>query len=949
MSFASGPSERYQAPPPGNERYAYNGSAYPSTGGYQGDVAAHSRPPALNSAQQPYYENSYAADPAYGQRPPLSAPVQAPPYNEGHQASHVTGQYAATPAYGAQPGMQQPQHVPPPHPHQYAYSTPPSANEPYAPPPAHQHPPPIAPSASAPVVAQYNHDPYAPPPPIPPPQARADTYYQPPPPQHQPPMSQGQHLPPMSQGQHQHPLSQNQHRPPISQGQHLPPMSQNQHQQLPPQQHQSPPPRNQQPYQQGQGYQQPPQAGQYYSQAEPGYYRHDALHSPSPPGQQYQPPPPAQYNAGQGYVHSDTSQSGSFYGNQGPPPPAQPPSGPMRQPPLQRHSSQPPLYHSQSPPPPMALSGPVHQPPMLAHHMPPPAHHQSPPLQHQQLPPARHSSLRQPPMRHSPVYPQRNSPQPQPLSQSQAQLQRHSSLGGHPGLVGSQPAMGHKGGLAAQPPYRNSPTPISSAATAPPIADAGYNGSAQVPGGLRRGPSLYDQQRDMHMQQQHQPPAHMASLVGSMGALSLARSSPQPQGAVFSQPTLVGSSTMPAPYRGQGMAPQGVALQNARMAAQNAAMAAQNASMVSQNTGLAGPNKAAVPADITGSTLSLAQTENSACPMWTNIDANGFSAYQHQISVQQSNLSGTKYALIIGINYYELEYSQTSNINSAHAFKSLLMRKYGYLERNIVLLSDDQEGSRSQPTHHNITTHVKRMMREVQPNDAVFFYYCGFGRLPMQLRERRSEVLSGIRRLRCDYILPSDFEMAGAIDAEYLHRYLVRQLPQSARLTALFNSIVHETGLGVPYKYAHSNGVPVLTNAIAGSNLFEAGMKLQAPNASLNDLSQRLESSLIQQQQQHQGADADVLARIQRSSGDIIVFGWDRDYGNPEYKKCLSQTPSNQLGNYWAAAMENALRSRGASTFGDVLAYLQAHTRDLTMLPFIACGRKISMDEQFII
>ncbi|KAJ2427138.1 hypothetical protein GGF47_001890 [Coemansia sp. RSA 2524] len=718
-------------------------------------------------------------------------------------------------------------------------------------------------------------------------------------------------------------------------------------QQQPPQmsqQHPPPPPRHQQ--------QQPMQPGQYYSQDNTGYYRHDPAHSPSPPQQYRQQPGP--YSSNSGYVPSETSQTGSFYGSQGPPPVT---SGPMR------HPAQP-MYHSQSPPP-IAHAA-------TTHHLPPA--HQSPPPQHQQLPgPARHSSLRHQSMHQSPVYAQHNSPQPQPLSQSQAQLQRHNSLNSHPGLAGSRPSM-DKGGYGGQPPYRNSPTPVS-LANNPPIADA-YGGSAQGPGGLRRGQSMYDQQRDMlvqHPPRPHQQP-HMAALVGSMGALAMARSSPQPQGGMFSQQTLVGSALMPAPYRAQTA--QDVAAQNVRMAAHNVNMAAQNMSsqniaaqnmgsqimssqiMGSQNMGPQGlasaatlpvsmspMNKMAV-AEMTGSTLSLAQTENSACPMWANINADGFSAYQHQVSVQQSNLSGTKYALIIGINYYELEYSQTSNINGAHAFKSLLMRKYGYAERNIVLLSDDQENVRNHPTHHNIASHVRRMMREVQPNDAVFFYYCGFGRLPSQLREKRSEVLSGIRRLRSDYILPSDFEQAGAIDTEYLHRHLVRQLPPSARLTALFNCIVHETGLGVPYKYAHSNGVPVLTNAIAGSNLFEANMKLQAPNASYNDMSQRLESSLIQQQQQQA---AGALARIQKSSGDIIVFGWARDYANPEYKKSLSQTPSNQLGNYWAAAMENAMRTHGASSFGDVLAYLHAHTRDLTMLPFIACGRKVSMDEKFII
>ncbi|KAJ2455718.1 Ca(2+)-dependent cysteine protease [Coemansia sp. RSA 2336] len=636
--------------------------------------------------------------------------------------------------------------------------------------------------------------------------------------------------------------------------------------------------------------QQPPVEQYYRPPAEQGYYAAD----PANMQPNYGPP----YGGGPGYEHGASlpqSPNGSYYGQQAlrphqapsqqrPPMPQQPvASGPMRPPPMR---AQPP--------------GPTHSPPIG-----PPQHSSPPPHL-----PARHASLRHQPTRHSPVFQQQGSPQP--LSQSQAMLQRHHSVSSVP--CGARPHPDMQGGYPN--PYRSSPTPVSLTSTAPPArANASYVGSAQAPaGGLRQGATMYDHQRDM------QPQQNIASLVGSMGAMSLARSSPLPQSApLYSRPTLASASTMPVPYRGPA-----------------------TQSMASgSGAGLSGqpPRRT----DLTGSTVST----NDACPMWGNINANHFSAYQHQVPVQQSNLSGTKYALIIGINYYEHEYSQTSNINGAHAFRSLLQRKYGYSEQNIVLLSDDQEDVRCHPTHSNITAHVKRMMRDVRPNDAVFFYFCGFGRLPAQLKERRSEVLSGIRRLRCDYILPSDFEYAGAIDAEYLHRYLVHQLPPSARLTALFNCVVCETGLGVPYKYPHLNGVPVLTNAIAGSNLFEAGMA-NASNASYNDLSQRLENSLIQQQQ-NMGGESDALSRIRKSSGDIVVFGWDRDFSNPEYKKYLVQTPSNQLGSFWAAAMENAMRTRGYSTFGDILGYLQTHTRDLVMLPFIACGRKIDMQERFVI
>lgn len=338
-------------------------------------------------------------------------------------------------------------------------------------------------------------------------------------------------------------------------------------------------------------------------------------------------------------------------------------------------------------------------------------------------------------------------------------------------------------------------------------------------------------------------------------------------------------------------------------------------------------------------------------PVWYNIGANSFHAYKHKVSVKKCNLSGIKYALVIGINYYGLEYSQTSNINSAHTFRNLLIAKYGYLERNVVLLSDALPDKKSQPTHQLITHHIKRMMSKVKSNDSVFFYFCGFGgRLPSQVLDVKSEVTAGIRNLRADFILPRDFEMAGAIDSRYLYKYLVRQLPSSARLTAVFDCVISDTGLGVPYKYTTvSDMKPVLTNVIAGGNLFEAGMNLAQKHSgnSSGELSQRLENTIRQQRREH--SSDEELNRLEKSCGDIIVFGWDRNYSNPDYKKYLLHTPSNQLGAFWSAAMENGLNSKQKNTFGDILTYLKDRSSDLVMMPFVATGRKISMDEDFVI
>ncbi|KAJ2785163.1 Ca(2+)-dependent cysteine protease [Coemansia interrupta] len=602
----------------------------------------------------------------------------------------------------------------------------------------------------------------------------------------------------------------------------------------------------------------------------------------------------------------------------------------------------------------------------------------------------------------------RHSPSPVPLSQSQ--MRRENSY-----RTNSLNQLDNRGGYADhRTSYITGQTPISSVLTAEPILavagnsapnlgsirrhggsvsdSIGYSGTppqqqqqqqqmGNGPGSIRRRDQAYGGgQRDPVVQQPPMPPVSqnnsMSTLVNSMGNMSLQQSQPGAGLAYAHQQPRndqsLHSLTMSVPAVGSHLQSSQATLNNYSPRPPPVSHS-QSTFAISTASAVSVPVSSIHSAPLVNHGMSIHSTPDllhasgsspvasvqggcgstMAYPLWMNMQANCFHAYQHHIPVLQSNFSGTKHALIIGINYYNKEYSQTSNINSAHAIRGMLIKRFGYNEKNVVLLSDDQDDPRSHPTHHLITTAIKRMMRNVQANDSVFFYFCGFGRLPVQVLDKRSEQILAIRRLRSDFILPIDFEAAGAIDSAYLKKYLVRQLHQSAHLTAIFNCIVNDTGLDVPYKYINPNGTAVVTNAIAGSNLFEAGMKINpGSNASFSDLdlSQRFETSFMQQYSQNSlGSDAAAaeMSRIKDSTGDIVVFGWDRDYSNPKHKNYLSHTPGNQLGAFWAAAMESTLKSKPKATYGEVLAYLQSSCKKIVMMPFIASGRKIEMNEEF--
>ncbi|KAJ1954205.1 Ca(2+)-dependent cysteine protease [Linderina pennispora] len=335
-----------------------------------------------------------------------------------------------------------------------------------------------------------------------------------------------------------------------------------------------------------------------------------------------------------------------------------------------------------------------------------------------------------------------------------------------------------------------------------------------------------------------------------------------------------------------------------------------------------------------------------AHPLWNNISATEFHAYEHTIQVAQSNLTGNKYALIVGINYYNAVFSQQANINRAHQMKDFLMTRFGYLDQNILLLSDDQQDDKKKPTHDNIRGGIKRLMKNVKPNDSAFVYYCGFSEVPRQIRSNKSDVVQRLMRKHGEYILPSDFQGKGSIDASYLHDKLVGQLPPGARLTLLLDCILKDTGINVPYKYT-AKGVPMVTSTLAGNNLIEASYKMNAnKDSSMGDLSQRYETSVRQEAAKH---NLDEIERLQRGSGDIIVIGWSRDPHHENYKSMLHQAPNNELSNHFAGAYVASSRQKPNVTLRDIMAYISNTAAKAGMVPFIASGRKLSMDEELAI
>ncbi|KAM3428092.1 hypothetical protein MY1884_004968 [Beauveria asiatica] len=162
---------------------------------------------------------------------------------------------------------------------------------------------------------------------------------------------------------------------------------------------------------------------------------------------------------------------------------------------------------------------------------------------------------------------------------------------------------------------------------------------------------------------------------------------------------------------------------------------------------------------------------------------------------QYSNCSGRRKALLIGINYFGQKGELRGCINDTKNVSRFLNERYGYKWEDMVILTDDQQDPRKIPTKQNMQQAMEWLVRDAQPNDALFFHYSGHG--------GQTEDLDGDEDDGFDEVIyPVDFQRAGHIVDDEIHYRVVRPLKPGVRLTAIFDSCHSATAMDLPYVYS---------------------------------------------------------------------------------------------------------------------------------------------------
>lgn len=168
--------------------------------------------------------------------------------------------------------------------------------------------------------------------------------------------------------------------------------------------------------------------------------------------------------------------------------------------------------------------------------------------------------------------------------------------------------------------------------------------------------------------------------------------------------------------------------------------------------------------------------------------------YEMGSSMNLSNFSGRKKAVLIGVNYFGTSAELRGCINDVHNLKDFICRHYGFSTQSMVILTDDQQDPSRIPTRANILQAMSWLVCDAKPNDSLFFHFSGHG---SQVEDLDGDEEDGSDETIC----PVDFEVAGQIVDDEMNALMVRPLPQGCRLTAIFDCCHSGTALDLPYLY----------------------------------------------------------------------------------------------------------------------------------------------------
>jgi hypothetical protein len=101
-----------------------------------------------------------------------------------------------------------------------------------------------------------------------------------------------------------------------------------------------------------------------------------------------------------------------------------------------------------------------------------------------------------------------------------------------------------------------------------------------------------------------------------------------------------------------------------------------------------------------------------------------WAGHSDQAQAQSSSVnapSGTKRALLIGINKYKAVPKLQGSLNDIETMRQILLTRWGFTDKNITVVTDEAA------TRAGMLAALEQLARDTGPNDTVYFHYSGHG------------------------------------------------------------------------------------------------------------------------------------------------------------------------------------------------------------------------------
>ncbi|KAK5843988.1 hypothetical protein PVK06_000123 [Gossypium arboreum] len=158
------------------------------------------------------------------------------------------------------------------------------------------------------------------------------------------------------------------------------------------------------------------------------------------------------------------------------------------------------------------------------------------------------------------------------------------------------------------------------------------------------------------------------------------------------------------------------------------------------------------------------------------------------------NHPAKKRAVLCGVSYKKGKYKLEGPINDVMNMKTLLTQTYGFPERNILVLTEEESDIRLIPTKANIETCLKWLVNDCQKGDSLVFFYSGHG---SQQPDFNQDERDGFDETIC----PVNFLREGMIVDNDIYATIVKPLSEGVTLHAIVDACHSGTILDLEHVY----------------------------------------------------------------------------------------------------------------------------------------------------